>query len=132
MVIRKTMSNTEIYNTATALSELFSEMVQAEMRFPVKVNFYFQKNMNSLIAMAQELEQERTNIIMKYGTPTPEDPEKVMIDPEKLDDANKELSDLFSLEQEVAINAIELDWFDGINMTPQQVNAITFMIKDEE
>lgn len=132
MVIRKTMSNTEIYNTATALSELFSEMVQAEMKFPVKVNFYFQKNMNSLIAMAQELEQERTNIIMKYGTPTPEDPEKVMINPEKLDDANKELGDLFSLEQEVAINAIELDWFDGINMTPQQVNAITFMIKDEE
>lgn len=132
MVIRKTMSNTEIYNTATALSELFTTMVQAEMKLPVKVNFYFQKNMNSLIAMAQELEQERTNIIMKYGTPTPEDPEKVMIDPEKLDDANKELSDLFSLEQEVAINAIELDWFDGINMTPQQVNAITFMIKDEE
>lgn len=132
MVIRKTMSNTEIYNTATALSELFSTMVQAEMKLPVKVNFYFQKNMNSLIAMAQELEQERTNIIMKYGTPTPEDPERVMIDPEKLDDANKELSDLFSLEQEVAINAIELDWFDGINMTPQQVNAITFMIKDEE
>lgn len=132
MVIRKTMSNTEIYNAATALSELFSEMVQAEMRFPVKVNFYFQKNMNSLIAMAQELEQERTNIIMKYGTPTPEDPEKVMIDPEQLDNANKELSDLFSLEQEVAINTIELDWFDGINMTPQQVNAITFMIKDEE
>ena len=132
MVIRKTMSNTEIYNTATALSELFSTMVQAEMKLPVKVNFYFQKNMNSLIAMAQELELERTNIIMKYGTPTPEDPERVMIDPEKLDDANKELSDLFSLEQEVAINAIELDWFDGINMTPQQVNAITFMIKDEE
>ena len=132
MVIRKTMSNTEIYNTATALSELFTTMVQAEMKLPVKVNFYFQKNMNSLIAMAQELEQERTNIIMKYGTPTPEDPEKVMIDPEQLDNANKELSDLFSLEQEVAINAIELDWFDGINMTPQQVNAITFMIKDEE
>lgn len=132
MVIRKTMSNTEIYNTATALSELFTTMVQAEMKLPVKVNFYFQKNMNSLIAMAQELEQERTNIIMKYGTPTSEDPEKVMIEPEKLDDANKELNDLFSLEQEVAINAIELDWFDGINMTPQQVNAITFMIKDEE
>lgn len=132
MVIRKTMSNTEIYNTASALSELFTTMVQAEMKMPVKVNFYFQKNMNVLITMAQELEQERTNIIMKYGTPSPENPDQVMIPPEQLDAANAELGDLFSLEQEVAINAIELDWFDGINMTPQQVNAITFMIKDEE
>ena len=132
MVIRKTMSNTEIYNTASALSGLFTTMVQAEMKMPVKVNFYFQKNMNVLIAMAQELEQERTNIIMKYGTQNPENPDQVMIPPEQLDAANAELGDLFDLEQEVTINTIELDWFDGINMTPQQVNAITFMIKDEE
>ena len=132
MVIRKTMSNTEIYNTASALSGLFTTMLQAEMKMPVKVNFYFQKNMNVLIAMAQELEQERTNIIMKYGTQNPENPDQVMIPPEQLDAANAELGDLFDLEQEVTINAIELDWFDGINMTPQQVNTITFMIKDEE
>lgn len=132
MVIRKTMSNIEIYNTASALSELFSEMTQAELKLPVKVNFYFQKNMNVLIAMAKELEDERTNIIIKYGAPDPENSDLVRIDPDKLDVANQELNDLFNLEQEVAINAIELDWFDGINMTPQQVVAITFMIKDEE
>ena len=125
MVVRKTMSNLEIYNTATSLSELFTEMVQTEIKLPVKVNFYFQKNMNALVAMAQELEKERTNIIMKYGSPDPEDPNKI-------EEANKELNDLFSLEQEVAVNVIELDWFNEINMTPQQVNAITFMIKDEE
>ena len=53
MVVRKTMSNLEIYNTATSLSELFTEMVQTEIKLPVKVNFYFQKNMNALVAMAQ-------------------------------------------------------------------------------
>lgn len=132
MVIRKTMKNTEIYNTATALSELFNEMTQSEMKFPVKVNFYFQKNMNSLVSMARELEEERSNIIMKYGKPSEENPDQITINPEDLEVANKELNDLFSLEQEVAINAIELDWFEGINMTPQQVIAITFMIKDEE
>lgn len=132
MVVRKTMSNLEIYNTATALSELFGEMVQTEIKLPVKVNFYFQKNMNALVAMAQELEKERSNIIIKYGTPDPEDPDKIQVDSEHIEDANKELNDLFSLEQEVAINVIELDWFGEINMTPQQVNAITFMIKDEE
>jgi hypothetical protein len=88
--------------------------------------------MNALVTMAKELENERTNIIIKYGSPDPDNADRVRIDPDKLDVANQELNDLFNLEQEVAINAIELDWFDGINMTPQQVVAITFMIKDEE
>ena len=132
MVIRKTMSNIEIYNTANALSELFNDMVTKEMKLPVKVNFYFQKNMNALVAMAQELDQEKNNIVLKYGTVDAEDPNKVNLSPDVLDDANKELADLFALEQEVAVNVIELDWFDGIEMTPQQLAAITFMIKDEE
>lgn len=132
MVIRKTMSNIEIYNIATALSELFNDMVTKEMKLPVKVNFYFQKNMNALVTMAQELDQEKNNIVLKYGTVDTEDPNKVNLSPDVLDDANKELADLFALEQEVAVNVIELDWFDGIEMTPQQLAAITFMIKDEE
>jgi hypothetical protein len=132
MVIRKTMSNIEIYNIATALSELFNDMVTKEMKLPVKVNFYFQKNMNALVTMAQELDQEKNNIVLKYGTVDAEDPNKVNLSPDVLDDANKELADLFALEQEVAVNVIELDWFDGIEMTPQQLAAITFMIKDEE
>ena len=130
MVIRKIMTNNEIYTYATNLLEAFKNI--AELKMPVKVHFYFQKNMNALVAMAQELEKERSNIIIKYGTQDPEDPNKVQVDPEHIEDANKELNDLFSLEQEVAINVIELNWFDEINMTPQQVNAITFMIKDEE
>lgn len=132
MVIRKTMSNIEIYNTATALSELFNDMVTKEMKLPVKVNFYFQKNMNALVAMAQELDQEKNKIVLKYGTVDAEDSNKVNLAPEVLNDANQELADLFALEQEVAVNVIELDWFDGIEMTPQQLAAITFMIKDEE
>lgn len=132
MVIRKTMSNVAIYNTANALAELFNTMTQETMAFPVKVNFYFQKNMNLLIEMARELEEERSNIVLKYGSVDEENPEKVNIDPEGLEKANQELNELFSLEQEVAINMIDLEWFDGINMTPQQVAAITFMIKDEE
>lgn len=132
MVIRKTMSNIEIYNIATALSELFNDMVTKEMKLPVKVNFYFQKNMNALIDMAQELEQEKNNIVLKYGTVDEEDPNRVNLSPEVLDIANKELADLFALEQEVAVNVIELDWFEGIDMTPQQLAAITFMINDEE
>ena len=29
--------------------------------------------------------------------------------------ATNELNDLFNLEQEIAVNMLELDWFDGID-----------------
>lgn len=132
MVIRKTMSNMEIYNIATTLVALHNKMVEEGQVFPVKVNFYFQKNMNSLVAAAKEIDEERSKIVMKYGSVSEEDSAKVEIPQDKVEDANQELTDLFSLEQEVAVNTIELDWFDGVSMTAQEVAAITFMIKDEE
>ncbi len=132
MVIRKTMSNMEIYNTATTLVALHNRMFDEQTAFPVKVNFYFQKNMNSLVAMAKELDEERSKIVMKYGSVSESDSSQVEIPQEQVEVVNKELADLFSLEQEVTVNAIDIDWFDGVNMTAQEVAAITFMIKDEE
>jgi hypothetical protein len=102
------------------------------MVFPVKVNFYFQKNTSILVDMAQDLDEERSNIIMKFGTPSESNPEQIEIPKDKVEEVNGQLGDLFSLEQEVAVNVIDLDWFDGVNMTPAEFAAISFMIKDEE
>jgi hypothetical protein len=132
MVIRKMMKNTEIYNIASGLVSLYNQMVKENLKFPVKINFYFQKNMKSLVEMAQEIESERTQIISKYGSPSEDDPATIKIDPDKASEANKELTDFFTLDQEVTINTIDLECFDGIEMTPQQVEAISFMIKEEE
>ena len=55
MVVRKMMKNTEIYNIASALVNLYNQMAENNMKFPVKVNFYFSKNMKALVDMAQEL-----------------------------------------------------------------------------
>lgn len=132
MVIRKMMKNTEIYNIASGLVSLYNQMVEENLKFPVKINFYFQKNMKSLVEMAQEIESERTQIISKYGSPSEDDPATIKIDPDKASEANKELTDFFTLEQEVTVNTIDLECFDGIEMTPQQVEAISFMIEEKE
>lgn len=132
MVIRKTMSNMEIYNIASALVTLQKKMSDEQMVFPVKVNFYFQKNTSILVDMAQDLDEERSNIIMKFGSPSESNPEQIEIPKDKVEEVNKQLQDLFSLEQEVAVNVIDLDWFDGVNMTPAEFAAVSFMIKDEE
>lgn len=132
MVVRKTMTNLEIYNIASTLVELLNKMTEENIALPIKANFYFQKNANTLITLAKELEEERSKIISKYGTPVKGEEGKVTVDPDKVDEANTELFDLFNLEQEVAVNMIDIDSFGNVEMTPTQMTAITFMIKDDE
>jgi hypothetical protein len=52
------------------------------------------------------------------------------IPPENMAAANKELQDLFDLEQDLNIHMFNLDDFDGIELTYQQMSAIMFMIEE--
>lgn len=128
MVQRKMMKNLEIYNLANALLEGFQDN---SMTLPVKVNFYFQKNMNAIVEMAQDIDKSRIAIFDKYGK-RDEENNQYTFDPSVTDQVNQELQDLFELEQEVKINLLKLDWFDKVELTSQQVAAITFMIEDDE
>lgn len=123
----KTMTNLEIYAYADALVNAFKE----EVTLPVKVNFYLQKNMTRMIEAGKEIEKTRVEIIQKYGTPT-EDGQNIEVPADNVEIVNKELEDLFALEQEIKVNEIALEAFDGIELTSSQVAAIAFMIKDEE
>jgi hypothetical protein len=123
----KTMTNLEIYAYANALMDAFKE----DITLPVKVNFYLQKNMSRMIEAGKEIEKTRMDIIQKYGTPT-EDGQNIEVSADMVETVNKELEDLFALEQEIKVNEIALDAFDGIDLTSAQVAAISFMIKDEE
>lgn len=128
MVQRKMMQNLEIYNLANALLDNFQNM---DMTLPVKVNFYFQKNMTTIIEMAQELDKSRMAIFEKYGIRDDESGQ-YKFDPDDVEVVNKELTDLFTLEQEVKLNMLKLEWFDNVELSAQQVAAISFMIEDED
>ena len=123
--MNKTMTNLEIYAYANALMDAFKE----DITLPVKVNFYLQKNMTRMIEAGKEIEKTRMDIIQKYGTPT-EDGQNIEVSADMVETVNKELEDLFALEQEIKVNEIALDAFDGIDLTSAQVAAIAFMIKD--
>ena len=126
-MIRKTMSNIDIYNNANMLLEAFKD----EMSLPVKVNFYLQKNMTAIVDMAKEIDKSRMEIIQKYGK-LEEETGNYTFEEEIVETVNQELADLFSLEQEVKINLIELDWFGSLELSSAQMAAIMFMIKEEE
>ena len=119
------MKNFEIYEIAKALVEVFADSTQY---LPIKVNFFIQKNKNTLISMAQDIETSRMEIIQNYGTPN-EDGSQFMIDPDKIELASKELDDLFNIEQEVNIHKINIENFpEDISLTTGQMEALMFMI----
>ena len=127
-MVRKNMKNSEIYSIGMQLAE---HVINLNLSLPVKVNFYLQKNINALMAMATELEQARNGILERYGTLNPETNQYDFED-DKLVQANQELMDLFELEQEVPIYEISLEAFGDAELSSKQVNAISYMIKEEE
>lgn len=119
------MTNNEIYTYTRQLMEAFQD---GEQRLPIKVNFYLQKNKNTLLALAQDIEKARLEIAQTYGV-LDENGEQYQIPNEKLADASRELEDLFNLEQDVAISKISIDSLsDDLTLTTAQMEAIMFMV----
>ena len=129
MVIRKNMTNNEIYTHANNLLGEFEDI--ASLSLPVKVHFYFQKNMDTVVKMAQDIDKSRTEILDKYGSIDPET-QSYKFEEENVEKVNQDIMDLFSLEQEVKIHVIPLEWVENMELTAKQVNAFTFMMDLEE
>lgn len=122
-----TLTNLEIYTNAQALME----NITTDMNLPVKVGFYIQKNMKKMTELAQEIEKSRMEIFDKYGEKDEEN-NQYKFDKSVQEQVQKELNDLFDLTQDVKTNMLELDWFDDIDLTANQIAAISYMIADDD
>lgn len=123
-----TLKNIDIYNDANALA---GEFAQKEVKLPLKVNFYLQKNLKELVALAQDIEQQRVAIAQEYGTLN-EETQQYEIPPENIASASRKLNELFDLTQEVKIYKVKLDAFGDADLSASQMQALLFMIDDEE
>lgn len=120
-----TMTNNEIYMYTRQLMDAFQD---GEQKLPIKINFYLQKNKNTLLGLAQDIEKARLEIAQNYGT-LDDAGEQYVIPNDKLAEASKELEDLFNLEQDVAIHKISIDSLsDDLMLSAAQMEALMFMI----
>ena len=120
------MTNLEIYSIANNLMKAFDDNNQ---RFPIKVNFFLQKNKKTLINLAQEIEEARINIAKKYGV-LDSDASNYAITQENILPAQEELNQLFNIEQDVDIKKINFDDLDpNMELTTAQMEALMFMIE---
>ena len=118
------MNNGMIYQYALALNEALNDN---DLQMPVAVLFSIEKNKQTLMAVAQDVEKYRMDIIKKYGE---EVDGNYNVPQDKIEIANKELQDLFSIEQEVNIYKFNIEDLGDIKLTSNQMNAILFMIED--
>lgn len=123
------MTNEEIYNIAENFLKIFNQNIN-DIKLPVKINFFLQKNINLILKLGQEIENARVGIAKEYGVLS-DDGLSYIIPKEKEDVANQELEDLFNLEQEVNIHKFKLQDFEKIELTFNQMSAILFMIDEE-
>lgn len=120
------LSNNDIYMYAIKLTEAFSDESQ---KLPIKVNFYLQKNKNTLIDLAAHIEQVRSEIISQYGNYDSEN-NGYTFTVENAEKVQKELEDLSNLEQDVNIYTINIDNLpDDLTLTTGQMEAIMFMVE---
>ena len=118
------MNNGMIYQYALTLNEVLNDN---DLQMPVAVIFSIEKNKQTLMAVAQDVEKYRMDIIKKYGK---EVDGNYNVSQDKIEIANKELQDLFSIEQEVSIYKFNIEDLGDIKLTSNQMNAILFMIED--
>jgi hypothetical protein len=122
------LTNLQIYNYANALLEEFG--AGCDITLPVKINFFLQKNIQTLTALGKEVENARLAIVQQYGELN-EEGTAYIIPADKIEAASNELNDLLNLEQDVLIRTFKIESFDNVDLTYKQMNALMFMIDDE-
>lgn len=118
------LTNQQIYEAAIQTAAF-----SIEGKLPVKINFFLQKNIQLIAAAGKEIEEARVKVAQDFGDLT-EDGTQFVVPPERMAAAQKELNDLFSLEQDLNIHVFKLDEFNDIELTYQQLSAIMFMIEE--
>lgn len=122
------LTNNEIYNYTDGLMKNFSNQ---DLKLPIKINFYLQKNQLELLTLAQEIEKQRINIIQEYGTLN-EETQNYNIPDNKIAEATQKINELFDLTQEVKIYKVKLEDFGNLELTAGQMQALLFMIEEED
>lgn len=120
------LTNYQIFEYAQSLFDIFKN---DNLYIPVKANFYIQKNIKLIAAAGEEIERSRLQIAQHYGILNHEQ-NQYIIPSDKIEEANKEVNDLFSIEQELDIKTFKLEDLGNAEFTPKQMQTIMFMIEE--
>lgn len=117
------------YQIFEYMQNLFNIIENDNLYIPVKANFLIQKNIKIIAAAGEEIEKSRLQVAQHYGVLDSEK-NQYIIPQDKIAEANKEINDLFSIEQDLDIKTFKLDDLGKAEFTPKQMQAIMFMVEE--
>lgn len=126
------LSNERIVNTIDVLGELNNA------KLPVKVAYAITKNINKINSELKAYNKEKAKLIDKYGEKDKEGKLKVdkkgniPLKEEHIEECNRDIAELLSIENEIDIHMINLDDLlnSNCNISPAGLVAIDFMINE--
>lgn len=126
------LSNEKILNTINALDNLNNA------HLPIKVAYAISKNINKIECELKAYNTEKAKLIDKYSEKDEEGKLKadeygnVKIKEKEIEDWNRDITELLSIENEIDIHMIQLDDLlnSNYNISPAELSAISFMIND--
>lgn len=126
------LSNERIVNTINVLGELNNA------KLPVKVAYAITKNINKINTELKAYNEEKAKLIDKYAEKDKEGKLKadeygnVTLKEDYIQDWNRDIAELLSIENEIDIHMIQLDDLlnSNYNISPAELSVIDFMIND--
>lgn len=96
------MTNEEIMRVYQGITELINNKIVLN----IKTSYILAKNKSVLTSFVQVIEDERIKIYNKYGIRTED---TITVPKEKIPDLEKDVNELFSIENKVPITKIKID-----------------------
>ena len=126
------LSNERIVNTINVLAELNNA------KLPIKLAYAITKNINKINSELKAYNEEKAKLIDKYSEKDEEGKLKadeygnVILKEEHIEDWNRDITELLSIENEIDIHMIQLDDLlnSNYNISPAELSSIDFMIND--
>ena len=120
------LTNGKIYSAAGVLQKL------STTKLPIKVAYTLKRNIDRLNKPFKLINEQRVELVKKYGEPMKDKPEEFIVSPEKREEFFKEFNELMDFEEEVDIRKLTIDELGDVEITPEELSIIEFMLDVED
>lgn len=124
--MKRLFTNGELYSLSQNLIE---NPIKEDTYIPIKLNFYIQKNIETIMSEYQKIEKHRINIVKHYGEF--DDKCQITIPQDKIMEVNAELDTLSEIKQEVDLHMLTLDDIQDLQLSTGELKSIMFMIEEK-
>ena len=123
------LSNERILIDSPRLAEI------SKKQLPIKVSYAIAKNIAKLESELKVYNSQRQKLIEKYsikdkdGKTIIDEENKLKIQPEHMEDWNKDFKELIEIENEVDIHKFPIGYLDGYVISASELMVIDYMIE---